>query len=488
MKRYVIAIFSLILASPLYAESTAPWQQHGKLEVSKNSHIIQHSDKTPFLWVGDTGWAMFQQLTREEVDLYLDHRQKLGFNVIQAVAHWSPHGGGMKRSPDNAPNAYGHRPFTGDEQHPNTAEPLVIKGGTPQAPNDYWDNADYVINAVKKRNMYLALLPTWGSQLITGTKEYNDAEAKAYGTFLGRRYKNEPHIIWVLGGDTKAQFSAYDKNQNFSEYDNRSVYRAMAEGLAFGVTGKKVTWNEASSVWDALFMTYHPNGDYPYSSSQWFHNDPWLDANGVEVWKEVDDVYRAMVDDYQLADPIKPTLFLEGSYEYGTYRHECGWVTPLIARRQIYQTYFAGGAGHTYGAAPIWAMRSNGGDYNCGYTWQQALDFPGAKQFAVTAKAFLQEHKWYEWVPNGAVIGATGLNEALKTAVTTTSGNMALVYFANNSHTQVNNILNTSAQAYWFSPRDGIVQKIASFSKDESKSLAPPSKWEDAILVLKATL
>lgn len=92
-----------------------------------------------------------------------------------------------------------------------------------------------------------------------------------------------------------------------------------------------------------------------------------------------------MLSEYQLNNTIKPSLFLEGSYEFGSYGHECGWVIPVKARRQIYHTFFAGGAGHTYGAGQIWAMRGTAGDYNCGYTWKQALEFPGGAQFAGVA-------------------------------------------------------------------------------------------------------
>lgn len=485
IRRLTLVTVGLTLsASLLIAESV--WETHGKLEVSEDGHRIQHADGTPFLWIGDTAWGMFQQLTREEVDLYLDNRQALGFTVIQSVAHWSPHGGGMRRSPDNAANAYGHRPFTGSENSPNTSEPLGVQGGSPETPNDYWDNADYVVEAVRKRGMFLALLPCWGSQLITGSEEFTEDEARTFGAFLAQRYKDTPNIIWVLGGDTKARYKAYDKNQNFQEYDNRAIFRSMAEGIGQGATGEQPAWNKKDKAWDELLITYHPNGDYPYGSSQWFHDDAWFDANGVEVWKEVDDVHRAMMDGYQLDNPIKPTLFLEGSYEYGTYRHEYGWVTPVIVRRQFYQTFFAGGAGHTYGAGPIWAMRGNGGDYNCGYTWQQALDFPGARQVAVIAQEFLRKHNWESWAPNGGVISGVGENESLKAAVKTKSGDMTLVYFSNNSHTRVRNVLDKPARAYWFYPRDGDVVEADAFAQDETRDMAPPPRWEDAVLVLKA--
>ena len=484
MKLKIIVILIGLSLCPNSIIAQSPWADHGKLEVASNGHYIQHKDGTPFLWIGDTGWGMIQQLTREEIDLYLDSRKTLGFNVIQAVAHWSPHGGGMDRSPDNAPNAYGHRPFTGAEKSPNTSEPLVVKGGSLTAPNDYWDHVDYVIEAVKKRNMYLALLPTWGSQLISGTAEYTVDEAKTYGEFIGKRYGNEPNIIWVLGGDTKAQFDGFDKNQKYSEFDFRAVYRAMAEGIVKGATGQKAAWHEKNPAWDKVFFTYHPNGDSPYGSAQWFHNDAWLDVNGVEVWREINDVYRTMLNDYQLKNPIKPSLFLEGSYEYGSYRHECGWVTPVKVRRQFYQTFFAGGAGHTYGAGPIWSMRGNDGDYNCGYTWKQALDFPGAIQIAKVGKQFLLDHKWNEWIPNGNLISGVGEGETLKTAVSTKSGDMALVYFSDNSNCRVNNILTKDVEAYWINPRNGEKKKATTFKANESKDMIPPTNWEDALLVL----
>ena len=489
MKLSIIAIVCGLCIYPYNIIAQSPWKEHGKLEVSPNRHLIQHKDGTPFLWIGDTGWGMFQQLTREEVDEYLDSRQKLGFSVIQSAVYWYPHGGGIQSGPHNASNAYDHRPFEGDEDSPNTATPLIVKGGSPDAPNDYWDHVDYIVEAIKKRDMYLALLPCWGRAYVTvqmngSHQEFNENEAKTYGVFLGKRYKSEPHILWVLGGDAKAQVKSYDTHHDF---DKRSIFRSMAEGIANGITGEKPAWNQAHPAWKEVFMTYHPDGGATLNSSNWFHKDAWLDANGVEVWGKMNDVYPVMLIDYQLTDPVKPSLFLEGSYEYGSYSHKCGWITPVRVRRQFYHTFFAGGAGHTYGAGPIWAMRGNEGDYNCGYTWQQALDFPGAVQIADKAKQFLTDHKWHEWIPNGKVISGVGKGESLKTAVTTESNDRTLVYFSNNSPCRVNNILNKDAEAYWFYPRSGQKENASSFKENESRDMKPPSKWEDAILVLRIT-
>ena len=490
MKIKALLLVSLSLLASATTAQDFDWDKYGKLEVSKNGHYVTHADGKPFIWVGDTAWGMMQYLTREDVDKYLDDRKAKGFTVIQTVAHWYPHGGGLKSGPGNAPNAYGFRPFEGSEDAPDTAKPLVVAGGSPEAPNDYWDHADYVIKAAKKRNLYVGLLPFWGRAYVTSTfggtkQEYNAEEANKFGEFLGRRYRAEPNIVWVLGGDTKAQMRGYDKSQKYNEFDARPIFRSMAEGIGFGVTGEKLRWNVKEAGWDKLFMTYHPDGDTPYRSSTWFHNDAWLDVNGVEVWRQMDMVYPTMMSDYSLADPVKPSLFLEGSYEYGTYRYECGWVTQVKVRRQFYHTFFAGGAGHTYGAGPIWAMRGTGGEYNCGYSWQQALDFPGANQVATIGKKFILENKWWKWKPEGNLLESVGESESLKTASINETDKTAFVYFSNRSATRVKNILGKPLSAYWFDPRDGKEVAAGLFAIDEARDMLPPDRWEDAILILK---
>jgi len=57
------------------AAEPLPWKAHGRLGVSANGRFLQHRDGTPFLWLGDTAWALFYKLNREEVRAYLDDRK-----------------------------------------------------------------------------------------------------------------------------------------------------------------------------------------------------------------------------------------------------------------------------------------------------------------------------------------------------------------------------------------------------------------------------
>ena len=232
-------------------------------------------------------------------------------------------------------------------------------------------------------------------------------------------------------------------------------------------------------------MTYHPDGDATDNSSKWFHEDAWLNANGVEVWREVDQVYPAMLDDYQLTDPVKPSLFLEGSYEYGSYRHECGWVTPVKLRRQMYHTFFAGGAGFTYGAGPIWAMRGNGGDYNYGYTWKQALAFPGAVQFAGIAKRFLLS-KPVVRMDSGRALDRRRTGRRGKLQGGGHSRRAPRWFISPITGSKIRNMLSKQRPCPWFDPRDGHQDVAGKFERNESRNMIPPDRWEDAVLILSA--
>ena len=50
------------------------------------------------------------------------------------------------------------------------------------------------------------------------------ANAETYGAWLGRRYKDSPGIVWILGGD-----------RPFETDTHKDIIRAMARGLRAGV-------------------------------------------------------------------------------------------------------------------------------------------------------------------------------------------------------------------------------------------------------------
>ena len=188
-RRFLMTMI-LIIACGQIVFSQATGQTTGRLKVSDNKRFLVKADGTPFFWLGDTGWELFHRLNREDADRYLKNRADKGFTVIQAVA--LAEFDGLTK-----PNAYGHLPLIGNDP----TKPDVKDG----ADNDYWDHVDYIIKKADDLGLYIALLPTWGDKWNkkwgVGPEIFNPQNAAIYGEWIGRRYKDAPNIIWILGGD-----------------------------------------------------------------------------------------------------------------------------------------------------------------------------------------------------------------------------------------------------------------------------------------------
>lgn len=358
---------------------------HGKLMVAKNSRLIQYADETPFLWLGCTAWGITEILTREKVDLYLDDRKSKGMNVVQFCLFWGKRVDHPTKFTANAKNPYGHKAFVEIDSFPKASLPDVKEGGSFEDPNDYWDHVDYCIEAIKKRGMYAAVLPFWGRRYVNAIHSdqsmpvFTLENIFQYGEFLGKRYGGNPNIIWVNGGDVKA-----NAGDPFLQH-----YRLLAEGLAKGITDKSVKWDEDSEVWDSIFITYHPDGTPMLNSSTWFHNDSWLDFNMIETYINRDSVAAAVRQDLSL-ESLKPTVLAEPHYE-GTTN---GYIAKAInIRRQAYQSFFAGAAGFTYGGG--FDKEGNGPLFSPANNWEQLLNWTGATQIKYL-RDFLQQNEWWK--------------------------------------------------------------------------------------------
>jgi len=477
--RIVISCFAV---SILLACNDAPQANHQPgLSISNNRRHLVTSSGEPFFWLGGTVWGMSEWMTREDIDFYLDDRSRKGFSVVQVCLLWGKREENPISFTINAPNAYGHKALAMYQGMPDPTQPMVEDGGTTKAPNDYWDHVDYLVEATAERNMILALLPVWGRRYVNATHPkfsisiFSADKMNTYGAFLGRRYGKDPNIIWVLGGDVKADHGA----------DHRPSYRAMAEGILTGITGALVAWNEPSPLWDQVLMTYHPDGSPMVNSSTWFHKDAWLDFHMIETFVHKDSVIAAVRYDYQLNNPIKPTVMGEPAYEGSGGRG--GPRRGIHMRRQAYQSFFAGVAGFTYGV--YFDDKGNGPLFSPFGEWKEMLDLEGAQSMK-HLKAFCMTQDWPNWIPDENLIQAdTGSGQYEQLAVVHAQGKRAFIYLPDNRVCKVSLDLATftegSLSTRWFDPSTGTYGNQQPISVEKlNQGIRPPDDWQDALLIL----
>lgn len=433
----------------------------GKLTISPNGRYFVQSNGKPFFYLGDTGWLLFAKLNREDAEQYLEDRRKKGFNVIQI----------MTLHTVTACNFYGDSALVGK----NISKPLVTPGNNPNNPAEYdfWDHVDYVVDLAAKKNMYVGMVPIWGTPVKSG--QANAAQAKIYTEFLAKRYKDRSNVIWLNGGDIAGS-------------DSIKVWKTI---------GSTLRANDPNHL-----ITYHPRGRT--TSSRWFHNESWLDFNmfqsGHRRYDQDDsktkrygeDNWRYMVEDLA-KKPAKPSFDGEPSYEniiQGLHDFKQPRWTADDIRRYAYWSVFAGGCGYTYGENSIMQFYRQGDKepaYAAKEFWQNTLNAPGASQM-IHVKELMLSRPYFERVPDQSII-AKQPGTKYNYQVATRGKDYAFVYTYNGKPMTLNlgKIEGAQVKASWFNPRTGKIWEIGTFANKgikQFKTPGTPKNGNDWVLIL----
>ncbi|MGC9319994.1 MAG: DUF4038 domain-containing protein [Armatimonadota bacterium] len=407
------------------------------LRVHESGRYLVDGNGGPFFWLGDTGWGLFTALTEEEAAEYLDDRRDKGFTVVQAVLAWG--------SPD--PNPYGEEPWLdGDPARPNPA---------------YFDRVARIVDMAAERGIVMALLPAWGD-FVTVNERINAGNAYEYGNWLGARLGDRPNIVWVLGGDRLPD-------------GHEDVFRRLAAGIADAEEQEHL-------------MTYHPRGG-GHSSSEFFHEDQWLDVNMIQSGHSIDyPDYRYVLRDYRLT-PVKPTVVGEPRYEniiHGL-RREGPRIDDHDVRKAAWHAVLSGACGHTYGCNGVFQFWRQGQDsrWDPRIEWRQALDLPGARHMG-QLKAILTSLDWHRLQPAPEMISGGGEDGYYVAAARAAEGDFALVYFPESIAATVDLrvIRGEGVRASWLNPRSGSRQEIGEFDQHAPETFLPPTGDEDPDWVL----
>jgi hypothetical protein len=453
MKSYILFMVLLLSGAVVFAQK--PFSK-GRLKVSDNQRYLVHEDGTPFFWLGDTAWELFHRLSKAEADQYLQHRARQGFTVVQAVALAEVDG-------LNTPNAEGALP---------------LENNDPAKPNEaYFKHVDYIIAKAAENGIVIALLPTWGDKVFKdkwgkGPEIFNVGNAAAFGEWIGKRYRNSENVVWVLGGDRTPR----------NESDDVKVWRMMAEGIAKGAGGN-----------DRALMSFHPqpNGLTMGGSSNWFHNDNWLDFNMLQNGHCRDEITYDKIAFVYNKKPAKPVLDAEPIYEDHPVcfnAADLGTSNAYDVRKYAYLDLFAGAFGHTYGCHDVWQMYDKNREPVNGphLPWLEALDLPGARQMTYVRR-LMESRPMLDRVPDQSLVDEH--NNGPANRVQATRGkDYAFIYISTGIPVTVNagQITGKEFSAYWYDPRKGEATKIGDFpNQGKHQFKAPTSGYgRDWVLIL----
>ena len=350
------------------------------LSVSEDGRFLVDRTGAAVLLHGDAAWSLIVNLSLEEARVYLNDRRAKGVNAIYVNLVETA----FSNQDPPWTNAQGETPF---DPLPDT---YVLDFSAPR--EAYWAHVDAVLAAAAERDILVFAVPAYMGwmQQFDGWSYALDANGaarmRAYGEFLGRRYADQPNLVWVAGGDWRA------------------------DGPSYAVTDEVEAWVEGVRAFDDVHLWTAHGGQESGVDAYGYLG---LDLNTTYRYppEEVPEAVRADV----ARRPRLPVVFFEGWYE-----NEYG-VTPAQLRYQAYTSLLSGAMGQFYGNNPIWAFEDG---------WEQALDDPGGLDQVHVARLF-RSRPFPQLVPSDeVVVGDRGdrTDGTFVAAARATSGATSIVY------------------------------------------------------------
>ncbi len=417
------------------------------------THLINSIKNKPVFITGEAAWSVIVQPSDAEVETYLADRAARGFNaiIVNLIEH---------QYADHAPaDRHGDAPFS---------------GAVFSTPNEaYFAHADQVIRRAAVHGITVFLFPAY---LGYGTGECNfkdegwgtdmesasDAVLRAWGAYVGNRYKGFPNIIYLMGCDA----------------DPRSCSPPLVGKLNAVAMGIK-------SVDSGHLMAADNAG--LQSSLDVFSGYPWLDISDLYGGSNV----RKLNAEYSRPDFLP---FFQGEDWYEG-EHE---TTPLLLRTRQYWSVLSGAyLGSFFGNNPIWCFNETNpaSAVPCenARTWQSQLGSPGSVGQSWFGKLFRSREHWKlaPDINHTVVTAGFGSGSTLTTTARTEDGQTIIAYVPNGNSTtltvDMHKITSVSSQAkcWWFNPSDGSTTLIGTYANTGGHDFTPPNS-NDWVLVIDA--
>ena len=391
--------------------------------------------------VGDSPQALVVNISEADAALFFTNRNARGFNTMWINLLCTTYTGGRT----NGSTFDGMLPFT--NKIPSTSFYDL------STPNEaYFAHMDRILNLAAQQGLQVMLDSIETGGWLTTMVANGAVKCRAYGQYLGNRYKNFPNIIWFHGNDF----------QGWQTANNDAVVRAVALGI------HDMDTNHLQTI------------ELNYQVSSSLDDTNWAPIVGLNAAYTYFPTYAEVLHSYNQSSSM-PAFMVEANYEF---ENLAGPVTTApILRKQEYWALLSGAAGQLYGNHYTWQFASG---------WQTNLDTPGAIQMSYL-EALFEPRAWYNLVPdtNHTVVTAgygtssstvTVSTNDYATAARTADGTLVMVYLPALRTLTVNmSKLSGPAVAQWYDPAGGSYVQISGspFTNSGSRNFTPPGNNSD---------
>jgi hypothetical protein len=440
-----LAVFSICpslmsAATPIYP-----------LKKSANGRYLVDQSNAPVMLVGDSPQALMVNLSTNQAAAFFADRAAYGFNTVWINLLCATYTGGRA----DASTIDGIVPFT-------AVIPATSSYDLTKTNLAYFARVDQMIQLAAQHGIQVLLDPCETGSFLSVMRDNGTNKSRAYGQFLGDRYKNFPNIIWMSGNDFQTWRNPADD--------------AVVRAVALGILDRDTNHLHTAEL------------DYLVSSS--LDDTNWNGILGLNATYTYFPTYARQWQDYNRTNFL-PHFLVEANYEFESLQGPV--TTAPILRKQEYWTMTSGACGQMYGNGYTWPFKSG---------WEGNLDTPGAAQIKIM-KQFFEARTWFALAPDTnhvVVVSNYGVysdnshvadNDFL-TAARTTDGSLVVIYTPILRQFVVDmGQLSGAAVTRWFDPSIGTFTSITGspFTNSGLRTFTPPGNNSDGdggwVLVLE---
>lgn len=423
------------------------------LKFSDNKRYLLDKTNNPFLIKEFSAWGLLQAISETEEAAFLDSLHEEGFNTVMVsiVSNASSQMGG------NPPYWQGISPFTVEWDF--------------STPNEtYFKHVDWFLKMAEEKGFFVILVPCYlGYYTDAGQGWWDEMRGpknspekmRKYGEFLGKRYKNTPNMMWVVGGDN----------------DAKGVDEPYMKNLISGIK----TYDK-----EHLWTGHFNNGSQHF----WSTDNPlyrdMIDIDGEYVWQEISMGARGpqYVSELNQYKKGKMVIQLDQSYEHDV-PHNADNENPQWIRRKMYEGLLSGCAGTSFSSGTL--------DNQCYWfkNWKPLMNTASTKDVARCFRLF-DQLPWYNFVPDTSqrIIvegrGVYGSREYI-CAAKSKDARCYVMYIPKGGtfYVNVNEISQERFTVQWYNPRTGKLIRIGQVKGDDCFGVFAPTE-EDWVMIFTA--
>lgn len=430
-----------------------PLYRHGPIRVGPDRRHFQHTDGTPFFWLGDTWWmGLCRRLSwPDDFQTLAADRLRKGFSVVQIVAGLYPDMPGF------------------DPRGENEAGFPWEKGYTRINPA-YFDTADVRIQYLADRGIVPCVVGCWGYYLpILGIPKI-----KQHWRNLIARWGSYP-VVWCLAGEGTMPFYLSQHREEDAALQKRG-------------------WTDVARYVRSVDALHHPITIHPSRAARdTVEDDTVLDFDMLQTGHNdrasIPNTVTQVTRSYGRT-PKMPVLVGEVCYE-----GIMGASREKVQRFMFWSCVLSGAAGHTYGANGIWQVNREDKPYgpsphgrSWGDTpWDVAYRLPGSGELGL-AKKLLGRYEWWRFEPHPEWAEPHWTNEDYLGTYAAGIPSEVRIFFLPDGKPPVVQALEAGVayNAYFFNPATAAEHTLGRVSADASGTWKAPETpiFQDWILVL----